>query len=160
MQTKNITKMKKLIILASCLLMSISTFAQIKELKTYVGAGVGAPEAFSATISRGIMYNDSYFVGFGLSVGTGASSDYVPALFAHGRMNFALDSWRVTPFVDCKMGMYANIAQSYGMEGFFMRPAVGVTFNRISISAASTCMSNSRLRDESPDFSIMVEYCF
>lgn len=152
--------MKKLIILASCLFMSISTFAQIKELKTYVGAGVGAPEAFSATISRGIMYNDSYFVGFGLSVGTGASSDYVPALFAHGRMNFALDSWKVTPFVDCKMGMYANIAQSEGVEGFFMRTAAGVTIRRISISLASTCMSNSRLIDESPDFGLMVEYCF
>ena len=151
--------MKKLIILVSCLLMSISTFAQIKELKTYVGAEVGAPEAFSATISRGIMYNDSYFVGFGFSVGCCSGHEYLPALLAHGRMNFNMGNGKVVPFVDCKMGMYADLSEGEGMSGFIMRPAVGVTFRRMSFSVASTCLSNGFV-DELPGYSFMIEYCF
>lgn len=151
--------MKRVIILTACLLMSIGAFAQIREVKTYVGVGIGAPEAFSATVSRGIMYNDSYFVGFGFSVGTCSGHEYLPALLAHGRMNFNIGNGKVVPFVDCKMGMYADLSDLEGMSGFIMRPAVGVTFRRISFSVASTCLSDGFV-DELPDYSFMIEYCF
>ena len=151
--------MKRVIILTACLLLSIGAFAQIKEVKTFVGVGAGTPEAFSATVSRGVMYNDSYFVGFGFSVGLSSGDEYVPALLAHGRMNFNIGNGKVVPFVDCKMGMYADLSEAEGMSGFIMRPAVGVTFRRISFSVASTCLSDGFV-DELPDYSLMVEYCF
>ena len=153
--------MKRVIILTACLLMSIGAFAQIKEVKTYVGVGIGAPEAYSlsATVSRGIMYDDSYFVGFGFSVGSCSGREYLPALLAHGRMNFNIGNSKVVPFVDCKMGMYADLSDGEGMSGFIMRPAVGVTFRRISFSVASTCLSDGFV-DKLPDYSLMIEYCF
>jgi hypothetical protein len=152
--------MKRVIILTACLLLSIGAFAQIKEVKTFVGVGAGTPEAFSATVSRGVMYNDSYFVGFGFSVGLSSGNEYVPALLAHGRMNFNIGNGKVVPFVDCKMGMYADLSEGDGMSGFIMRPAVGVTFRRISISAASTCLSTVGLVSELPSYCLVVEYCF
>ena len=152
--------MKRVIILAVCLFMSIGAFAQIKEVKTFVGVGAGTPEAFSATVSRGVMYNDSYFMGFGFSVGLSSGNEYVPALLAHGRMNFNIGNGKVVPFVDCKMGMYADLSEGDGMSGFIMRPAVGVTFRRISFSVASTCLSTVGLVNELPSYCLVVEYCF
>lgn len=132
--------MKKLIILASCLLLCAG-LAQAQTLSSsewktnisldYLFVETKAPINCEVLASYGTQLNDHLFVGVGTGYGTsGRHGDWIIPIFIHNRVT--IGPWPMAPFVDCKVGLQ----RMNKPLDLYLKSSVGLEWQNWSVGAS------------------------